>query len=299
MTMATMLRAVRRAWLPQLATLTWIETRRYLRSPILLAALVLTGYSLFDTMTGTVTDVNSVPVWPAFFLGGLGLLASFRLTQSTRPASPALTVTPVSPQLRTAALCLTAIAPLLAGGLSVVAILTVERIGGQWEHGTFSSTDQVVILASQVIACSVGGPLLGVALGRWLRYEWIGPVVFVALVGWMQLVVVIAAAHRNSLAGVLLRMFSPFTFFSWGNDAGAVETWRGSPTFFLGWQLGLCALCVTIALRRGADLERRRQLNDAILFAAVFTVAMYVLAVTGGVSHVWISLPGESAQSTP
>jgi hypothetical protein len=294
--MTTMVRAAPRAWMPQLATLTWIETRRYLRSPILLAALTLTGYSLYDTMNGTVTDVNSVPVWPAFFLGGLGLLASFRLTQSTRQASGTLTVTPLSPQLRTTALCLTAIVPLLAGAFSVVAILTVERTGGEWEHGTFSATDQVVILASQVIACSIGGPLLGVALGRWLRYEWVGPVVFVALVGWMQLVVIIAAAHRNSLAGVLLRMFSPFTFFSWGNDAGEVETWRGSPTFFLGWQLGLCALCVTIALRRGADWVRRRQLNDAILLAAAFTAVMYVLAIKGGASHVWISLPGEDPQ---
>ena len=45
---------------------------------VLLASLALTGYALYDTMNGTVTDVNAVPVWPAFFLGGLGLLARQR-----------------------------------------------------------------------------------------------------------------------------------------------------------------------------------------------------------------------------
>ena len=176
--------------------------------------------------------------------------------------------------------------------LSLFAFRAVIPLVGSHPYGEFGSVDQAMILVSQIVICGVGGPLLGVALGRWINFEWAGLAAFLVIFGWIQLTTILVAADPDSLPRTMLRMFSPFAFFLWVDDDGAMVTWRGSPSMFLGWQLALCALAVTVALLRGAEGRRRRRLRGALVVVIVLCAVTYLLAVTGAPTHTAIDPPG-------
>ncbi|HWM98761.1 MAG TPA: hypothetical protein VNO54_17105, partial [Streptosporangiaceae bacterium] len=92
-------------------------------------------------------------------------------------------------------------------------------------------------------------------------------------------------SHQNSTFVAVLRLFAPFAFFTLHSDAGGVTAWRGSPWFFIGWQLALCAIAVLVALLRGAEGRTRSRIIRALAIAGVAAVIMLVLAVTGGFTH--------------
>ena len=70
-------------------------------------------------------------------------------------------------------------------------------------------------------------------------------------------------SRPDSAPIAVLRLFSPFAFFTLHADAG-VTAWRGSPWFFLGWQLALCAIAVLVALLRGAEGRVRTRIIRAL-----------------------------------
>ncbi len=80
----------------------------------------------------------------------------------------------------------------------------------------------------------------------------------------------------------MLRLFSPFAFFTHLSDSGGVTAWRGSPWFFIGWQLALCAIAVLVALLRGAEGPVRTRIIRALAITGVAAVILLVLAATGG-----------------
>jgi hypothetical protein len=90
----------------------------------------------------------------------------------------------------------------------------------------------------------------------------------------------------------MLRFFGPFAFFTNEDSPGRIETWRGSPWFFLGWQLCLCGVAVIVALLRGADSGLRTRLLRLLAGVLVLAAAMYALAVVGGWAYPVISTPG-------
>jgi hypothetical protein len=171
-----------------------------------------------------------------------------------------------------------------------------RRVDGNWTEGAFTTTDRSAVLLSQVAIPALGGPLLGIALGRWVRAGWIAPAFFLIIVGWVMLANGLADTYRNSLPVLLMRMFAPFTFFTTWTGSG-VETWRGSPVAFLGWQLCLCALAVTVALLRDTGRRRRRRLLVCLFVVGSLAVATWALAVTGGLHHAVITYPGGLPQS--
>ena len=87
------------------------------------------------------------------------------------------------------------------------------------------------------------------------------------------------------MTGPVLRLFSPFAFFTVHSDAGGVTAWRGSPWFFIGWQLALCAIAVLVALLRGAEGPVRSRIIRALAIAGATAVILLVLAGTGGFTH--------------
>jgi len=83
----------------------------------------------------------------------------------------------------------------------------------------------------------------------------------------------------------VLRLFAPFSFFTLRGNTAHLTTWRGSPWFFLGWQLALCAIAVLAALLRGAEGRARLRIVRALGVAGAVAVVMLVLAATGGFTH--------------
>jgi hypothetical protein len=277
-----------------LATLTRYETRRYLRSPLLLLALALTAYAIYDLTRGVVADADALPTYPASFLGGLGMVAACWLAQSMRSSAEALDVAPTPAHVRTTALCLTAIAPFACGLLSLLAIVMFRRVEGEWTEGAFNTANRAAVLVSQVAIPALGGPLLGVAVGRWVRGRWVGPALFLIIVAWVMLANGLADTYRSSMPVLAMRMFSPFAFFTTWKGFG-VETWRGSPIAFLGWQLCLCAVAAIVALLRDADVVVRRRLSEWLFVGLCLAVATYILAVTGGLDHAITTYPSALA----
>ena len=74
-------------------------------------------------------------------------------------------------------------------------------------------------------------------------------------------------------------------FFTITGNGARMTTWRGSPWFFIGWQLALCAIAVLVALLRGADGRVRVRIAGTLQIAVVLAVILLVLASTGGFTH--------------
>jgi len=266
------------------ATLAARELRRFVVNPVFLLAVVMTADALWFNRGGSVTEIDTANPFPAVFLGGFGMMATFWLTRSMRASEPVTGVTPVTRPTRTAALCAVAIVPFGCGGLALLAFLHFHPVGDP-VYGVFSPPARIAILAGQIVVPSLGGPLLGVALGRWVRFPGAAFVLFLILYGWVSLVTILSMSHPGSAPVAVLRLFAPFAFFTYTANTADVTAWRGSPWFFLGWQLALCAIAVLVALLRGADGQVRVRIIRALAIAGVSSLILLVLAGIGGFTH--------------
>jgi hypothetical protein len=260
------------------------ETRRFVLNPVFLFAVAFTAWWTWAGRGTAVADIALVNAFPAIFLGGFGMLAAYWLTRSMRASEPVAGVTPVTRPVRTAALCTVALVPFACGCLALLRFVQLTPIGSPI-YGPFSSSARVAILVGQIVIPALGGPLLGVALGRWVRFPGAAFVLFLVLYGWVSLVTVVSGSHPDSAPVAVLRLFAGFTFFALHSDAGGVTAWRGSPWFFLGWQLALCAIAILVALLRGAEGPARARIIRALGIAGVAAVILLVLAGLGGFTH--------------
>jgi hypothetical protein len=193
-------------------------------------------------------------------------------------------VTPATMPARTAALCAVAVVPFFCGVLTLFAFLHFYPVGSG-VYGAFSPAAQAAVLVGQIVVPSLGGPLLGVALGRWVRFPGAGFVAFLVIFGWTNLATIPSLSHPDSTAATILRLFSPFAFFTFTDDGADPTTWRGSPWYFLGWQITLCATAVLVALLRGAEGRVRFRIVRALAVVLLVAAIMLVLAISGGFTH--------------
>lgn len=259
------------------------ETRRFVLNPVFLSVVVLTAWWTWAGRGTAVADISLVNAFHAIFLGGFGMVAACWLTRSMRASDPVVGVTPVTLPARTAALCAVAIVPFGYGCLALIAFLHFHA--SDPAYGAFSPLARIAVLAGQFVVPALGGPLLGIALGRWVRFRGAPFALFLVLYGWVSLVTVVSASHPDSAPVAVLRLLAGFTFFALHSDAGGVTAWRGSPWFFLGWQLALCAIAVLVALLRGTEGRVRTRVIRALAIAGVAALVMLALAAAGGFTH--------------
>jgi hypothetical protein len=260
------------------------ELRRFVLNPVFLFAVVMTMWVAWSRAGAAVTEIDEVNGYPAVFLGGFGMMAAYWLTRSMRASEPVAGVTPVTRTARTAALCWVAIVPFLCGILALLGFLRTYPLGDA-AYGPFSPSARIAVLIGQIVVPSLGGPLLGVALGRWVRFPGAAFVLFLVIFGWVELVTILTISRPDSAPIAVLRLFSPFAFFTLQADSGAVMAWRGSPWFFIGWQLALCAIAVLVALLRGAEGRARSRIIRTLAITGAVAVILLVLAATGGFTH--------------
>ena len=260
------------------------ETRRFALNPVFLLGVVLAEWTTWTGGGGTTTEIDEVNGYPAVFLGGLGMMAAYWLTRSMHASEPVAGVTPVTRPARTAALCCVAIVPFCCGVLALFGMLHSYPVGDA-VYGPFSPSARVAVLVGQIVIPALGGPLLGVALGRWVRFPGAAFVLFLVIFGWVELVTILTISRPDSAPIAVLRLFSPFAFFTLHADSGGVTAWRGSPWFFIGWQLALCAIAILVALLRGAEGRVRTRIIRALGIAGVAALILLVLAALGGFTH--------------
>lgn len=122
------------------------ETRRLVLNPVFLVAVAMTAWSTWTGRSPSVTEIDSVNPFPAIFLGGFGMMATFWLTRSMRASEPVAGLTPVTRPARTAALCAVAIVPFGCGCLTLVAFLQLHPVSDRCtgrsarRHGSPSSS---------------------------------------------------------------------------------------------------------------------------------------------------------------
>ena len=105
------------------------ETRRFVLNPVFLFAVVMTAWTTWTGHERAVTEIDSVNPYPAIFLGGFGMMATYWLTRSMRASEPVAGVTPTTLPARTAALCAVAVVPFLCGCLALLAFLHSYPVG--------------------------------------------------------------------------------------------------------------------------------------------------------------------------
>src|SRR5690348_584583 len=264
------------------------ETRRFALNPVFLFAVAFIVYALWAGPDAGLTEIDTANPYPAIFLGGFGMMATYWLTRSMRASEPVVGVTPVTQPTRTAALCAVALVPFACGCLALLRFVQLIPVSSPL-YGPFSPSARVAVLVGQIVVPALGGPLLGVALGRWVRFPGAAFVLFLLLYGWVSLVTILSMSHPDSAPVAVLRLFAPFAFFTYTGDTNsagpAVTAWRGSPWFFIGWQLTLCAIAVLVALLRGAEGRVRTRVVRALVLAGAAALVMLALAATGGFTH--------------
>jgi hypothetical protein len=260
------------------------ETRRFALNPVFLFAVAFIVFALCAGPDAGTTDIDTANPYPAIFLGGFGMMATYWLTRSMRASEPVAGVTPVTRLARTAALCVVALVPFACGCLALLRFEQLIPVSSPL-YGPFSPSARVAVLVGQIVIPTLGGPLLGVALGRWVRFPGAAFVLFLLLSGWVNLVMALTLARPDSAPVAVLRLFAPFAFFTYTGDTGGVTAFPGSPWFFIGWQLALCAIAVLVALLRGAEGPVRLRIIRTLGIAGVAAVILLVLAATGGFTH--------------
>jgi hypothetical protein len=273
------------------AALARVETLRLARHPFFLAGVLATAAFLSMSL-GTSFDYYNIAITPAFFIGMFSMVAMFRLTRSMQRTEEALGSAPSSSQDRVLALCLACLLPAALGVLSFVAILAFQHASEPFAYGTMGQSNRVALFVGEVVVACLGGPLLGVAAGRWLRFPGAPAAVFVAMLFVVLLGEGVTSSARNATWSTIVRLLSPWTqFTSVESNDRQVEIWRGSPTWHIGWLLALCVLAVLAALLKDAEGERRAKLLRTGLVVGLVGLGFLVLAVVMGPDYATLSTP--------
>jgi hypothetical protein len=266
-----------------LRSLAALEARRYVRSPLFLIGVGLLVWTTIVS-TGDLTknaataDPGDLDILPAFCLGLIGVLVGHQLTRSLDGSTEALGGSPSDGVRRTAALCLACLVPGVVALCWVGWIYLALAVEDVPLSTAISPGARAAMLLSGVV-CSVGGPLFGVLVARWVRFAGSALVAVVVLAGW-TLLGTGSLALPPSRAGTLLHSSAPLT--NWVSaDGPHAPAWvaGGSPGWYLGYQALLCGLAVAAASLPGTTGPRRGRVLRVLGSLAVGAVVCLALAV--------------------
>ncbi|HUR51295.1 MAG TPA: hypothetical protein VMZ11_04145 [Mycobacteriales bacterium] len=275
-----------------------VEMIRLAKHPVFLIGFAANAFFL-ATSVGSSDDYYNPPITTAFFIGLFGMIAMFRLTRSMEKLEEAVGSTPTGIQDRVRALCAATALPGVVGVISFIALLAEVDASAPWALGAWSESQRVAIFFGEVVVACIGGPLLGVAAARWLRF----PGAVAALVIGVLFVVLLgegmADAHPQSRPLTLLRLVSPWAqFTSVNSEDDKLASWLGSPALWCGWIAALCVLAVLGALLKGAEGEQRQKLVRAGAVVGLIGVAFLMLATFLGPDQPVLTSPAGSSVLT-
>jgi hypothetical protein len=276
---------------PALKSLAVLEAKRFARHPLFLVGVVLLALSTVPEFFADPVNVALMgqPIVAAMTLGVFGLIVAARLTQSSQRSLDSLGAHPVPERTRTAALAVACLVPaavaLVWTGVMLAYFSANPPIPEAWWFDTLPAADIVSFYLAGAVIAAYGGSVLGVMLGRWVR--WPGA----PLVAAVLLVVVTIPGSGIVEAFRPYRQVMPWTAWYGGdNGAGADLYYQGNPRWWLAYTICLCVLGVIAALLHDRDLPRRRLVVVGAVVGAL-AAAFCIAAMTTGPQETRISPP--------
>jgi hypothetical protein len=258
-----------------------LETRRYARHPLFILGVLL---SLVGLGADPLTTSFLNPIAPAAGLGVLGLVAMAAMTRNATTLSRSAGATPVPERTQTAALALASLLPFGVGLLwfawSVWVFHHDPTPANGFPFGPVGESWRLAVLFGEGPMAALGGPLLGILLGRWWPRRGVAPLGAVLLVAAVIVMQGIFTPLRY------IRVVMPWTYFGGpigtDGDPNRMIILTGSPQWWVVYLICLCGLAITAARWHdpGARTPRLRAVGLALFAAAVVAC---VLAMATGV----------------
>jgi|RhiMethySRZTD1v2_1073278.scaffolds.fasta_scaffold04003_15 hypothetical protein len=287
--------------LPTLRTLARKEIGNYLRSKLywfgagLLAIVSVVGLTAPDDRFSTVGD----GIAPAALIGLFGIVIMASLTRNSDRAAEAAGAVSVGQRTRTLALACAAVVPFATGLLWYVTAVIGYNLHPPAPSGVpFGSMNDMFVYAIMfqegVTAC-VGGPILGLVIGRWLPQRWVAPVIAVAIVPITMVMQPLFEWPEH-----WRQVWIWIHFYGAGGteeDPDRALRFTGSPYFYILYLAALCVLGVLIALYRDPDADRTG-LRKTLAGVAAAAAVLCILAMVVGPNERQVNpVPSPTAES--
>jgi hypothetical protein len=263
-----------------LATLARHEIVAYLKHPLFLVGLALT---IIEMVLVDEDSIAPAPIVPATCLGIFGLLVMTGQVRRSDQAQAAAGTVVLSERERTYALACAAIVPFTAGllvfGWAVWHYhahppqdytIPFGGVGDGWVYAMMFALGTLSAL---------GGPILGLVVGRWLQFR--GAAIVTSVV-----VILLTVVFQGLVEPVRpFREFWPWTYFGGplGVD-GDFDRWlilSGSPQWYCLYLVALCVLGVIVAALHDRELPRAGLVRLGAVIAVGGIVLATLSAVTG------------------
>jgi len=286
-----------------------IEAVRFARYPVFIIG-ALAAYVLQAVVGHAFTAApynHDVLAWmggPGFFIALPAMVVAARLTGSTDVAAESLGTAPGTEARRTLAMAGACAVPFAAGMLWLAEVFALLAHKGVHPHEWWFATMNdlyvwAILLALGPVAC-LGGALLVVLCGRWLRFPG-AAIVTVIAVTVFDLLGQAPWFNPGHEPTARYRLWVPWAVFhtgTFGNDSAAVRGYPkgsaailpGNPAWYLLYTLALCALAVGGAVwhDRSARTPRLRLVGWFVVASAVLFL---MLAILTGPQQVAVSKP--------
>jgi hypothetical protein len=269
------------------------EIRNYLMSKLFWVGSALLVVTMFQGMvTGVSTQSRGAldGVAPGALIGVLGIVIMAGLVRKSYQAAAAAGAVAVPERTRTYALASAVVVPFAVGLLWFLAYAIWWSAGetdGTGPFGAHAGTFTLATMFQEGTMATLGGPLLGLVIGRWIRRRWVAPVVAVLIVPVTMLFQGGLWPATDGFRGLWVwnHFQGPMGII---NDDMRWVILPGSPYFHILYQLARCTLGVLFAAYHDPELGRRG-IRQAAAATGVVAVVACGLAITGGASDYVVS----------
>jgi hypothetical protein len=266
-----------------LAQLARKEIIRYARHPLFLVGAALVAVTSIQPPDPAMSSLSNV-IAPTTGIGLVGLLVMSSLTRSSDQIAESIGASVVGERTRTLALICALVVPFTAALMWLLWAIWAYRhfparpnglpfggVGDAWSYST---------LVALGLIPSLGGPILGLVLSRWVRRRGAAPIFAVLVV-----------AETIVMQGLFeplryLRNVAPWTYpggpYGVPGDMNRMLIFTGSQQWYSVYLLALCALGAVLALLHDRE-QPRDKLIVALAVIAVVAATTCVLSITTGI----------------